>query len=38
MVELKLNMIVDENPQLINSLDRSENHPSIGKYSTIPFI
>ena len=38
MAELKLKMIVDENPQLINFLDRSENHPSIEKISTIPLI
>ena len=36
-IELKLNMVIDENPHLINALDRSVNHPSIRKYSSIPF-
>ena len=36
MVELKMNMIIDENSQLKNSLDRSDNYPSIRKYSNIP--
>ena len=37
MVELKLNMIIDENPQLINALDRIVNHPLVRKYGYIPF-
>ena len=36
-IELKLNMIIAKNPHLINSLNRSHNHPSIRKYSHIPF-
>ena len=34
-VELKLNMIVSKNPHLIKSLNRSQIHPSIRKYSYI---
>ena len=34
-VELKLNMILSENPHLIKSLNRSHIHPSIQKYSYI---
>ena len=30
-------MIIDENPHLINSLNRFHNHPKNRKYSTIPF-
>ena len=37
MVQLKLKMIIAENPNLINSLDRSINHLLIGKNSNIPF-
>ena len=33
--ELKLNMILAKNPHLINSLNRSHNHPLIRKYSHI---
>ena len=33
--ELKLNMIHAKNPHLINSLNRSHNHPLIRKYSHI---
>ena len=36
-VELRLNMVIARNPQLINSLDRNKNHPLIRKYSHIPF-
>ena len=36
-IELKLNMILAENPQVINSLDRNKNHPFIRKHSHIPF-
>ena len=36
-IELKLNMIIAKNPQLINTLDRNTNHPLIKKYSHIPF-
>ena len=37
MVELKLNKIFSENPHLINSRDRINNHPLIRKFSNIPF-
>ena len=37
MVELNLNMIIDNNPHLINALDRTDNHPLIRKCSNIPF-
>ena len=30
-VEMKLSMIIAKNPQLINSLNRSKNHPLIRK-------
>ena len=36
-IELKINMIIAKNPQLINALDRNKNHPLIGKYSHTPF-
>ena len=36
-VELKLNMIIAKNPNLINSLNRFYNHLLIRKYSHIPF-
>ena len=36
-IELKLNLIIAKNPYLINSLDRSNNHPSTRKNSNIPF-
>ena len=36
MVESELNMIISENPHLINSLDRSINHTLTRKYSNIP--
>ena len=32
-IELKLNMILSKNPNLINSLNRSHVHPLIRKYS-----
>ena len=37
MCGIKFNMNFTKNPQLINSLDRSKNHPLIRKYSHIPF-
>ena len=37
MVERRINFIIANNPQLINSLDRNKNHPLIRKYSHIPF-
>ena len=33
MVERRLNFVVNRDPQLINSLNRSKNHPLIRKYS-----
>ena len=38
MVELKLKMIIDENPHLLNTLDRTVNHPLFRKNSQILFI
>ena len=35
-VELNLKMINYKNPQLVNTLDRSPNHPLMRKYSNIP--
>ena len=37
MIELNLNVIILKTPHLINSLHGSINHPSIKKYSIIPF-
>ena len=37
-VELNMNMILDEKPKLINSIDRGVNHPVFQKYSFIPFL
>ena len=37
MCERKLNMKIAKNPQLIISLYRNKKHPSIRKYSHIPF-
>ena len=36
LCEMKINMIIAKNPQLINSLDRNKNHPLIRKYSYKP--
>ena len=36
-LELKVNMIIAKNSQLVNSLDRNKNHPLIRKHSHIPF-
>ena len=35
--EINLNMIVKNNPHLINALDRSINHSLMRNYSEIPF-
>ena len=35
MLERRINMIIDKNPQSINALDRTKNHPLIRKYSSI---
>ena len=37
MCERVKNMNIAKNPQLINSSDRNKNHPSIRKYSGLPF-
>ena len=37
MIELKVKMTFSKNPHMINSLDSSNNHPLIRKYSDIPF-
>ena len=37
MIERLITINIAKNPQLINSLDRNKNHPSIRKYSHIPF-
>ena len=34
-VELKINMFISKNPQLIKSLNRSHIHPLIREYSHI---
>ena len=36
-VELRINMAVATNPELINSLDRNKTHPLIRKFSNSPF-
>ena len=35
MLERRINFIIARNPRLINSLDRTKNHPLIRKYSHI---
>ena len=35
MLERRINFIINKNPELINNLDRSKNHPLIRKYSYI---
>ena len=37
MLERRINMIISEYPQLINSLDRNKNHPLIRNNSHISF-
>ena len=37
-VEMKLNMIIAKNPDLIHSVNRFHNHPLIRRFSHIPFI
>ena len=37
MVERRINFIIAKHPHLINTLDRTKNHPLIRKYSYIPF-
>ena len=36
-VELRINLLVAKNPQMINSFERNKNHPLIRKNSHIPF-
>ena len=36
-VEIRLNIIITKNPNLISSLNRYNNHPVGRKYSHIPF-
>ena len=36
MCDRRLNLILAENPHLINSLDRNKNHPLVRKYCHIP--
>ena len=38
MVELKLHIIIDGNPHLINALDRSVNHSLFQKFSDVRMI
>ena len=35
MLERRINFIIDKNPELIKSIDRTKNHPLIRKYSHI---
>ena len=35
MLKRRINMIIAKNPQLINALDRTKNHPLFKKYSHI---
>ena len=37
MVEKQINFIIAKKPHLINTLDRTKNHPLIRKFSNIPF-
>ena len=37
MLERRMNFINNKNPELINALNRNENHPLIRKYNHIPF-
>ena len=37
MCEIKLNMKIAQNPQLINSSDQSKNHPLMRKFFNFPF-
>ena len=38
MCERNINMIIANNPDLINSLDRNKKHPLVRKFLHIPFI
>ena len=35
MIERRINFIIARNPQIINALDRTKNHPLFRKYSHI---
>ena len=37
MCERKINLKIAKNPKLINSLERSQNHPPFRKNSHLPF-
>ena len=37
-LEWKLDAMINKNKNLINELDRSENHPLIRKFSNVPFF
>ena len=37
MVERQINFNIAKNPHLINTLDRTINHPLIRKFSYMPF-
>ena len=38
MVEMKLNMIIDENPHLIKTLETNVNHAFFRNYSDVQFL
>ena len=38
MDERQTSFNIAKNPELINTLDRTKNHPLIGKYLHIPFV
>ena len=37
MLESRMNFIISKNPELINALDKNNNHPLIRNYNHIPF-
>ena len=37
MIEIRSNMNIANNPHLIKSFERSNNHPLIRKYNNVPF-
>ena len=37
-LEWKLDAMINKNKNLINELDRSENHPLVRKFSNVPFF
>ena len=38
MLQLKLNLIIDDNPGLVNALHRKTSHQSVRKKSNIQFF